>query len=595
VSALQPPATTALSAPFPQAFEHQAREAPTRPAVSHDGASVSYGELDAAANRIARLLAARGLKSGDRVGVFMDRTPLMVATLIGIQKLGVAYVPLDPGFPADRLAFMVQDSNACIVLTDTRTPPLDDALGGEVLVLDAAELENADGSPFACRAKPHDDAYILYTSGSTGRPNGVVILHSALLNFLSSMLREPGLAESDVVAAITTISFDIAALELFAPLLIGARIELLSRDTARDGEALSLALTRCEATVLQATPATWRVLLDAGWEGSPNLKALCGGEQLPRDLADAILERVPELWNLYGPTETTIWSTAGRIRSGEPIHIGRPIANTQVYVVNEHGALVPPGVAGEILIGGQGLAAGYHDRPEINAARFVKDRFSGVEGARLYRTGDLGMWADGTLRHLGRLDHQVKIRGYRIELGEIETALMSHPAVRIAVVAAQGSGASTRLVAYYVLREGAGLTASEARAHLRSALPDYMIPSLFEILDSIPMTPNGKVDRKSLPSLIDHRNIQRMDFVPCLPGLETELAEIWKEVLSLEQIGANDNFFEIGGHSLLSLRVAKAIAHRTGLRMEPRLLFTQSLRSIATSLGRSRGLGEAGA
>jgi len=592
VSALQPPPVTTPRVPFPLAFELQARKTPSRTAVSHSGGAVSYGDLDATANRVARLLVAKGVKSGDRVGVHMDRTPLMLAALIGIQKLGAAYVPLDPGFPANRLSFMVDDCGARVVLTDTQS--LEPSLGRSVLTLDETTLEDTDVSPMPCRAEPDDAAYVIYTSGSTGRPNGVIVPHRALSNFLYSMLREPGFLESDVVAAITTISFDIAALELFAPLLVGAHVSLVSRDAPRDAAALAKHLLDSKATMMQATPATWRLLLEADWQGSPDLKALCGGEQLPRDLAEAILQRVPELWNMYGPTETTIWSTAGRVRPGEPVHIGRPIDNTQVYVVNDHGALVPPGVAGEILIGGQGLALGYLDRPEISSARFVADRFSGVAGARLYRTGDLGMWIDGKIRHLGRLDHQVKIRGYRIELGEIETALMSHPAVRTAVVAAQGSGASTRLVAYCVLREGAGLTASEARSHLRSTLPDYMIPSLFETLDAIPMTPNGKVDRKSLPSLIDHRNIQRTEFVPCLPGLETELAEVWKEVLHLEQVGANDNFFEIGGHSLLSLRVAKAIVQKTGFRMEPRLLFTQSLRSIATALSRSRDLGEAG-
>lgn len=582
--ALQPPIVATALMPFPIAFEQQVARTPDRVAVSTPFTVVTYSELDATANRIARLLVSAGVQPRDRVGIFADRTPLMIASLIGVLKLGATYVPLDPALPAARLDFMVGDSGIGIVLADTALAQSAVALKRRVLHLNELSLADMDGSALSCPARAEDPAYVIYTSGSTGRPNGVVVPHGALSNFLSSMIREPGLNGDDVVASITTISFDIAVLENFAPLIVGARIELMSRDTVTDGASLAERLSVSGATVLQATPATWRLLLEAGWDGSHRLKALCGGEGLPRDLADALLMRVSELWNLYGPTETTVWSTAGRLTRGEPVNIGRPIDNTQVYIVNEHGALVPPGITGEIIIGGLGVTLGYHDRPELTAARFIPDRFGLARESRLYRTGDLGMWNGEKLIHLGRLDQQVKIRGFRVELDEIEIALAGHPAVKQAAVTAHGASPTKHIVAYCVLNEGASLTAREAREHLRLGLPSYMIPSFVEVIDAIPLTPNGKVDRKALPSPLDVSSGTRSDFVPCAPGLETELAKIWSEVLSVESVGANDNFFEIGGHSLLSLRVARAVTQRMGYQMEPRMLFTQSLKNIAQSL-----------
>jgi amino acid adenylation domain-containing protein len=446
-----------------------------------------------------------------------------------------------------------------------------------------AEMSGADGGPAAGLTDP---AYVIYTSGSTGRPKGVVVSHGGLVNFLESMQREPGLSAADVLAAVTTISFDIAGLELYLPLMVGARVELVSHDTAADGMALAAKLGECGATVLQATPATWRLLLDADWAGSPALRALCGGEALPRDLANAILARTKELWNLYGPTETTIWSTVDRVRPGtEPITIGRPVANTQIYILDRNGEPLPAGVPGELWIGGDGVAIGYHNRPELTAERFVQDRFSRKPGARLYRTGDLARWlADGRLEHLGRLDNQVKIRGFRIELGEIEAALSSHPAVREAVVVAREAGpGDNRLVAYVVYQPGAEMTASEARRHLRQTLPDYMIPSLVVSLDAMPLTPNRKVDRKALPDPFERSGRGTGSEEPLAPGLEQQMADVWRELLHVERVGPDDNFFELGGHSLLSLRVAAAVEKRSGWRMDPRMLFFHTLRQITAN------------
>jgi amino acid adenylation domain-containing protein len=577
-------------ATFPRLFQDQAARSPDAVAISFDGGTLRYGELDAQANAVARALRGLAVGPGVIVALCATRSPLLLVALLGIQKAGGAYLPLDPDYPAERLEFMLADSGARVLAT------AGDAAAAvhvphTVAVLDLAAAAASNGAPAGpppCGAAPADTAYVIYTSGSTGRPKGVAVPHAALLNFLWSMRARPGLAAADTLAAVTTISFDIAGLELYLPLLVGARIELVPAAAAADGAALARVLAASGATVMQATPATWRMLLDAGWAGAPGLRALCGGEALPRDLADALLTRVSELWNLYGPTETTIWSTLGRIMPGAaPIFIGRPIANTEVHVLDPAGAPVPIGVAGEIVIGGAGVADGYLGRPALTAERFVPDALSGRPGARLYRTGDLGRWnADGTIQHLGRLDHQVKIRGFRIELGEIEAVLRAHPAVHHAVLAARAAqDGDQRLVAYIVYRDGEALTASDTRRHLRGRLPEFMIPSIVMALESLPLTPNGKLDRAALPDPFRTEAAAARGHVPPAPGLEQTMAAIWCALLSIEQVSANDNFFELGGHSLLSLRVARLVERRTRRRMDPRTLFFHTLREVVAMLG----------
>ena len=592
----------ATSAPFPRdrifarVFEDQATRTPGAPAVSFAGVTTDYAQLDARANGVAHRLRALGVGPGVLVGLCASRSPMLLVALLGIQKSGGAYVPLDPEFPAQRLEYMLADSGAKVLVTaGNAADRLDVPATVQILDLDAGpdRPEAMAAAPPAGGATPQDTAYVIYTSGSTGRPKGVAVPHGALLNLLWSMQQRPGLAAADVLAAVTTISFDIAALELYLPLLVGARIELVPRATAADGPALARLLASSGASVLQATPATWRMLIEAGWAGREGFRALSGGEPLPRDLADAVLARVGELWNLYGPTETTIWSTVERVeRDGAAISIGRPIANTQVHVLDPAGELVPIGIAGEICIAGAGVATGYHARAALTAERFSPDRFSAQAGTRLYRTGDLGRWsADGKLYHLGRLDHQVKIRGFRIELGEIETALRGHRAVRQAVVAArEAQPGDQRLVAYIVYRNGEDLTASELRRYLRLQLPDFMIPSIVVALESVPLTPNGKVDRNALPDPFRAalRAVARHDDPPA-PGMERMMAEIWQSVLAVDRAAADDNFFELGGHSLLSLRVAQAVEQRTGYRMDPRTLFFHTLRQVAALVGPDAG------
>jgi len=581
----------ATEAPYPRdrifarVFEDQAERTPEAIAVSFDGATLSYAQLNARANAIAQRLLTLGVCPGVLVAVCVPRSPSLLAALLGIQKSGGAYVPLDPDYPTQRLEYMLADSGAKVLVT-AGAAPAGLEIPHSVATLDAlTEVGSAHNPP--CVAVPQDTAYVIYTSGSTGKPKGVAVPHGALLNFLCSMQESPGLTAEDVLAAVTTASFDIAALELYLPLMVGARIELVSRATAADGSALAQLLVASGASVLQATPSSWRMLLEAGWSGRPGFRALSGGEPLPRDLADALLARVDTLWNLYGPTETTIWSTLDLVeRDGAAVSIGRPIANTQVHILDQAGEPMPIGVAGEICIGGAGLATGYLGRPSLTAERFIPDSRSEQPGARLYRTGDLGYWgADGKLRHLGRLDHQVKIRGFRIELGEIETLLRGHEAVREAVVLSrEAQPGDQRLIAYLVYREGEDHTPSDVRRYLRERLPDFMIPSIVMALQSLPLTPNGKVDRNALPEPFRTAPRAAARYIAPAPGVEQMIAEVWQSVLSVERVSAEDNFFELGGHSLLSLRVAQAVAQRTGYSMDPRTLFFHTLRQVAVLL-----------
>lgn len=582
----------ATSAPYPRnkifsrIFEQRVALSPDATAVTFEGASMTYAELNAHANVVGHHLRALGVGPGVLVGLCLNRSLDLLVALLGIQKSGGAYVPLDPEFPAERLEYMLSDSGAKVLVTaGTAARGLDLPDGIRILDLETAPEtpESVIAANLEEGAGPEDAAYVIYTSGSTGRPKGVVVSHRALLNFLWSMRQRPGLGASDVLAAVTTISFDIVALELYLPLIAGARILLVSRETGADGMALSQLLASSGASVLQATPTKWRMLLEAGWTGRKGFRALCGGEPLPRDLADSILGCVDELWNLYGPTETTVWSTTDLVaRGATAISVGRPIGNTQVHILDSAGELVPIGNPGEICIGGEGLAIGYHGRPELTSQYFVPDRFSEQPKARLYRTGDLGCWgADGKLYHLGRLDHQLKIRGVRIEPGEIESVLRGHEAVRQAVVVAgEARPGDQRLVAYVVYRHGEDLTVSDMRRYLRKQFPDFMIPSMIVALDALPLTANGKVDRNALPD--PFRNALRViaSHDPPSPGMEQTMAEIWQSVLMVDRIDASDNFFEIGGHSLLSLRVAQEVEKRTGFRMDPRALFFNDLRQV---------------
>ncbi|HEX7833373.1 MAG TPA: amino acid adenylation domain-containing protein, partial [Thermoanaerobaculia bacterium] len=478
-------------------FEAQAARTPNRVALQFENETLTYRELNARANHIARRLRSLGVREETLVAILMDRSLDLLAALLGILKAGGAYVPLDPMYPVDRLEFMLEDSHAPVLVTQSSLASL---LRTSATIFEVDRDLEGDERNVASSVRDENLAYVIYTSGSTGKPKGVQIPHRALINFLDSMREAPGLSEHDTIFAVTTLSFDIAGLELWLPLTTGARIELVSREIAADGRRLAEKLSRSDATVIQATPATYRMLIEAGWKGDPRLKILCGGEAMPRDLADALLTRCESLWNMYGPTETTIWSTIHRVTSdiaSVNVPIGKPIANTQVYVLD---ANLQPAPEGELFIGGDGVARGYLNRASLTAQRFVPDPF-GAPGARMYRTGDaVRLLSDGSIEYLERLDHQVKVRGYRIELGEIENALRKQDGVANAVVIARDDLPGGKALVAYCIARGTLPSAAALREHLRATLPEYMVPSHFATLDAFPLTPNGKIDRKALPA-----------------------------------------------------------------------------------------------
>ena len=535
------------------------------------GGSLTYFELNARANCVARRLRALGVGPEVLVGLCTGRSTAMVVGLLAVLKAGGAYVPVDPAYPPERIAFMLDDAQVSVLVTEQRL--LDDLPDGKrcVLCLDSkSEATDPDRDRnLNSRVRAANLAYVIYTSGSTGRPKGVQVTHSALANLLQAMRRLLSPGEQDTLLAVTTLSFDIAALEMFLPLIVGGRVELVERDVAVDGASLANRLDDPGITFLQATPSTWRLLLEAGWRGKPTLTMLCGGEALPRALADRLSDKGAALWNLYGPTETTVWSSACRVEPGEkPISIGGPIANTRLYVLDKRLAPVPVGVTGELYISGAGLARGYRNRPGQTAERFLPDPFGNSPGGRLYRTGDLARWRpDGSLECLGRVDHQVKIRGFRVELGEIEAALVRHTSVREAVVAARPDATGeTSLAAYIVPRHGLDpITTTDLRRWLLGLVPEYMVPTAFVILESLPLTPNGKVDRQALPVPAGARLAASAHFVPPRGPIEEALAEIWTELLGGEQVGAHDNFFERGGHSLMAVQLLARLRQMFGV------------------------------
>jgi amino acid adenylation domain-containing protein len=579
-------APRARVAALPDLIEAQVARTPDAVAAEFEGARLTYRELNARANALALELRTLGVGPGVLVGICMERSLEMLVCVLAVMKAGGAYVPLDPSYPSDRLAYMLEDCGAGVLLTQASLLASLPPHRARVLLVEAGHGAGASAADAPGAASPEDLAYVIYTSGSTGRPKGVQVAHRSLVNFLESMRREPGLGPEDVLLSVTTLSFDIAGLELYLPLVVGGRLVLASRDEATDGDRLLARLGSCGATAMQATPATWRLLLEAGWSGDARLKILCGGEALPADLAERLLERGSSVWNLFGPTETTIWSTLARLtRSHEPVTVGRPIANTRIYLVDGRGRQVPVGVPGELCIGGEGLARGYLKRPDLTAERFVPDPFAGEPGARIYKTGDLARrLPDGEIEWLSRIDQQVKIRGFRIELGEIEAALLRHPDVaRAAATAKLEAGGDQRLVAYLVPVAGVEPTATELRSHLKSLLPVYMVPSSYVFLDALPLTPNGKLDRKALVTL-DARQAPAQDGhqAPRTPT-ESLLAELWQQVLGIERVSVRDNFFDLGGHSLLAMKVLSAIEKRTGLRVNPRDIVFQTLEQFAAA------------
>ncbi|MFN8400210.1 MAG: amino acid adenylation domain-containing protein [Anaerolineales bacterium] len=548
-------------------FQEQAKRTPKAVAVQFEDTSLTYKELDKRSDELSRILIAQGVKPGVLVGIYVNRSFDMMIGLLGVLKAGGAYLPLDPSFPSERLAFMLADSGASFILTQTNLQENMPENKAQIIYLNnLGEVPSKKKKNQA--AKADDLAYVIYTSGSTGKPKGVQIHHQAVVNFLCSMRQNLNINATDALLAVTTLSFDIAVLELLLPLTVGARVIIASSETAADGSLLADALTRFNGTVMQATPASWRSLLEAGWKGKADLKILCGGEALVSDLSERLLERGAEVWNLYGPTETTIWSTLHRVTSNEThgvsntLPIGRPIANTQIYILDSELQPVPVGVVGDLYIGGDGVSRGYLNRPELTAERFVLNPFG--TASRIYKTGDIARYLpDRNIEFFGRSDQQVKVRGFRIETGEIEVRLASHPSVKQAVVGVWKEKTSEASLVAWVVPSSAEKEADAhpLREYLRRSLPEYMVPSIFVSIESLPLTPNGKVDRKALPQPTQARPDLRLPYVAPRTPLEKELAEICAEVLGLENsngrfaVGVHDNFFDLGGHSLLGTRL----------------------------------------
>ncbi|WP_437681738.1 non-ribosomal peptide synthase/polyketide synthase [Sorangium sp. So ce131] len=577
-------------------FEAQAARTPEQVALVFESERLTYAELNARANQLAHHLRRIGVGPDTVVAVLDERSLEMVVAVLGILKAGGAYLPLDPAHPAQRLAFSIDDARAPVLLTRAKwsatTAPIPHAARVVPLDSDWPEIarESAE-NPAPLSAADHL-AYVIYTSGSTGKPKGVLVPHGALTNFLQSMAREPGLAARDVLLAVTNITFDIAALELFLPLLCGARVVLAGPRQAADPDALRRLLDAHHITVMQATPATYRMLVDAGWRGGQGLRVLCGGEAMPSDLAAALCERAAAVWNLYGPTEATVWASCLRVEAHDAqgpgvISIGRPIANTTLHILDPRLQPVPVGVPGELYIGGVQVARGYLRRPGLTAERFIPDPFSRTPGARMYRTGDLARRrADGAVEYLGRIDFQVKLRGFRIELGEIESALRAHEGVSDAVVVMR----QERLVAYVVpARPGDAPSRASLQELLRDRLPEHMVPGFYVTLAALPLTTSGKIDRKALPD--PEVDLPAAAHEPPRTPMERALARIWGEVLGVDvaTLGIQDDFFALGGHSLLATRVVSRIREQLGVDVPLRSVFeAATLSALAERLTRAQ-------
>lgn len=575
----------------------QVARTPQAVAVAFEDAQLTYAELEQRARVLAAELRGQGVGPDVCVGLCLSPGTDVSVGLLGILLAGGAFVPLDPTFPEERLRFMLEDTGArCLVTESARLEDLPE-FDGALVLMDSLGATPRTASEPGQAAGPDDLAWVMYTSGSTGKPKGVPITHRSVVNNLSSMLAQPGLRSDDIVLAATTLSFDPASLEQLMPLLVGARIEVVSREVAADGARLLAQLESSGATFLQGTPSRWQMLLDAGWKGSPRLKMLCGGESLSRSLAEELLARGTELWNIYGPTETTVWSAVGRVESEEPqsagltpVSIGGPIANMRYYVVDSSLQLVPVGVRGELLIGGLGLArGGYLQRPELTAAAFIDSPWPDIDPGPLYRSGDI-VRADteGRYYYIGRSDHQVKLRGQRIELGEIESVLGSHADVRRAVALVRDDEHGQRLVAFVQAENGAELETRELRTWLRRELPDYMVPGTFAMLAEIPLSPTGKVDRKRLAALeIDAAGDEAQASTAPRTPTEELVAATFCEVLAREQVGLKDDFFGLGGHSLLAMQVIARLREALGLELDLRQFFTSpSVAELAFELDR---------
>ncbi|HEY0796099.1 MAG TPA: amino acid adenylation domain-containing protein [Acidisarcina sp.] len=572
----------ATTADYPQLclhemFEQQVTRTPDAIACVCEEVRLSYAQLNERANQVAHLLRDQGVGVGHLVGIYLERSIEMMVGLLAIQKSGAAYVPLDPGYPSDRIRFTLEDAQVSVLLSQESlagTVP-DDQVDVVCLDSDWVEIAKRPKANLNSGVRPDNLVYVIFTSGTTGRPKGVQVPHRAVVNLLNFMKKEMRMGEGDIFPALASFAFDMCIPELYLALVSGGTTVIASGGLASNGEELAAMLRHHGATIVHATPTTWQLLLEAGFSGI-GLKRAIGAEALPRDLCTRLLTEDNSLYNFYGPTETTVWSAFHHfLSSKEPIVIGRPLDNTSIYLLDKNLQLVPIGVPGEIHIGGDGVTQGYLNRPDLTSEKFVSDPFSEKAGARMYKTGDVGRYLrDGRIVFQGRIDNQVKVRGYRIELGEIESVLGSHASVQdCVVIAREDVPGDRRLVSYVVSTVDAGFDASELRRWVKERLPDYMVPVAWVQMDRLPLSPNGKIDRKQLPAPQYVRPESESGFEEARTPTEEVIAAIWEEVLSLKQVGLQDDFFELGGHSLLATQVVSRMRQAFHLELPLRALF----------------------
>ena len=586
-----------------QLFEAQARQIPGSIAAVYEHTKITYQVLDARANQLARYLRRQGVGPDVLVGIYLERSLDMLVALLGILKAGGAYVPLDPAYPQERLAYMLQDSQALLIISQRELCLRLPQAQQPVVCLDSerSSIEQESSDAVENVAVADNLTYIIYTSGSTGRPKGVAISHTAIVNLLFAMQQLLKITDQDIFLGITTLSFDIAVAEIFLSLSSGATLHLENRETVSDGRLLLQEIATIHPTILQATPATWTMLLEAGLTTLRGIRIISTGEALEQSLSDQLLQREPiTFWNLYGPTETTIWATAREVaHRTESLSIGRPIENVQSYVLDTAMEPVPVGVPGELYIGGIDLARGYLWRPDLTGERFVPDPFGTGSGGRLYRTGDLVRnLPDGEIDFLGRIDQQVKLRGFRIELGEIETLLRQLPDIHEAIVVAREDiPGDKRLVAYITCIQEKNILAKDIVQDvvkaLKDRLPDYMIPSSFVQLEALPITSAGKIDRLALPVPDKMERESENTFVPPTAIMHYPLQKIWEELLNRRPIGMRDNFFLSGGHSLLAARLVAKIERSCGKKISLSTLFANpTIEQLSEALQRQEDIDE---
>jgi amino acid adenylation domain-containing protein len=571
-----------------QLFEWQALQTPDAIAVIFEDKQLTYRELNLQATKLASYLQSVGVKPDTLIGIYVERSLEMIVGILAILKAGGAYVPLDPTAPVDRLGYILEDTKIKVLLTQSSLNSALDLSNKSIHIVDLDRIESiidSHDTDLELIVTPHNLAYVIYTSGSTGKPKGVQIEHHTAINLFTAMADgKPGICDRDTLLSVTTICFDMSVPDLFLPLIVGARLVVVSHQVAADGQKLSQAIDLYDATFMQATPVSWQLLLASGWQGKPNLKIIIGGEALSLELAGRLIPKCGELWNFYGPTEATVWSSADLVRSLDcPISLGKPLNNVEYYILDAHLQPLPIGLIGELHIGGVGLARGYFNRPELTQEKFISIppaplTKGGAEGGgignRLYKTGDLARYLpDGKIEYLGRIDNQVKIRGFRIELGEIEYNLNIHPDIdRCVVIAREDIPGDKRLVAYLITDRDLRLSTEELKNYLGQKLPDYMIPSHFVFLDDFPLTPNAKIDRRALPAPDIRQAIEQSYEAPSTDN-EKSIADIWKTVLRLEKVGLRDNFFELGGNSLLAMQIVSQMRQALGFNVPLNSLF----------------------